>query len=864
MRTRTLCIALLLTFFKPGFSQVSDDFTDGDFLHNPHWTGDTSRFEVTSLHQLHLVSSGADTSILVTASQLLFNTEWDCWVKLAFNTSTNNFARIYLASDREEISSPLNGYYLKIGGSNDSLTLVRQSGNTAITLIKGKYAFLGNSVNQLRIKVTHDDSGAWKVYTDPLGGTNFREEGSCTDSGVPGTSWFGIFCRYTSSNASKFYFDDFYAGPILKDTVPPRILSVIVKDSLTLCLNFSESVDPVFAKTISNFKTSRGEFPKTAHQDSLNAGIIMLEFETPFKEKYNDTLYISHCKDLSGNAAETLQSPFCFYIPEAFDILIDEIMADPEPSMGLPVCEYVELFNRSAYPVCLKGWRFGWPAGEKTFPDITMQPNGLLIIEKDTLLSKFGPVLPLFTSSTTLSNEGALLTLKNEKGKIIHSITYSKNWISDPVKAEGGWSLEMIDPMNPCGCRENWSASSHPLGGTPGEVNSGWGTHPDTVNPRILRAWLDGDRVCYVLFSEPMDSSSLSDPGSWSISPDLKQPDSVEPEPPEFDKIRLHFADPFQKGIAYELSINKNLFDCAGNKADSLNKAKLALPDSIQASDLIINEILFHPYSGGKRFVELYNRSGKVLDLKDLSLADLDSITRTIEDKKSLSPEDYLIFPDDFVVLTEDPEDIRSRYLTPHPDAILLVPGLPAMNDHQGTLVLIRTNDDLQIDRVYYSESLQFSLLADREGVSLERVNPDDYSGNFMNWHSASESSGFATPGYQNSQYFEYPGEKEMLLIPDAIFSPDNDGIKDELHILFHSDGPEYTANICIFDSEGRLIRTLVRNRLLSSEDYLCWDGTDDHSQKAPIGIYLLYTELLDPAGKTRHYKDVIVLAGKF
>ena len=89
-----------LFLFLNAESQVSDDFSDGNFNLNPSWTGSTSDFIVNSSQILQLNSSGSSTSYLSTANNLtdLNNKEWQIWVKQSFSPSSSNNGRIYLCA----------------------------------------------------------------------------------------------------------------------------------------------------------------------------------------------------------------------------------------------------------------------------------------------------------------------------------------------------------------------------------------------------------------------------------------------------------------------------------------------------------------------------------------------------------------------------------------------------------------------------------------------------------------------------------------------------------------------------------------------------------------------------------------------
>ena len=56
-----------------GFSQFTDNFSDGDFTNNPNWVGNIDNFEVDTSFKLHLNDSVTNTSYLSTPSQAIIN-----------------------------------------------------------------------------------------------------------------------------------------------------------------------------------------------------------------------------------------------------------------------------------------------------------------------------------------------------------------------------------------------------------------------------------------------------------------------------------------------------------------------------------------------------------------------------------------------------------------------------------------------------------------------------------------------------------------------------------------------------------------------------------------------------------------------
>ena len=66
-----------------------------------------------------------------------------------------------------------------------------------------------------------------------------------------------------------------------------------------------------------------------------------------------------------------------------------------------------------------------------------------------------------------------------------------------------------------------------------------------------------------------------------------------------------------------------------------------------------------------------------------------------------------------------------------------------------------------------------------------------------------------------------------------------------------------------VYDSKGSLIKHLVRNQQMTQTGVVSWNGTTQENDKAPIGIYIIYIEVFDLAGKLNTYKLVCTLASK-
>jgi len=259
-------LVLILLFPLLLSAQVFDDFEDGDFTQNPAWSGTENSFKVNDNNQLQLFDTAAGTAYLSTPNTMINATEWRFYIKLSFSPSSNNNARFYLVSNQTDVTGPLNGYFLQFGesGSDDAIELFRQDGDSYQSVCRGTDGLIASSF-VLGMKIIRDETGTWQVFADPAGGDNYQPQGSGTDDTYSSTAFIGVYCKYTVSNSTKFYFDNIYTGDIIVDHDPPELLSVTAETDSTLSLIFSESITQESAENINNYSVDQGTgHPATA------------------------------------------------------------------------------------------------------------------------------------------------------------------------------------------------------------------------------------------------------------------------------------------------------------------------------------------------------------------------------------------------------------------------------------------------------------------------------------------------------------------------------------------------------------------------------------------------------------------------
>jgi len=648
------------------------------------------------------------------------------------------------------------------------------------------------------------------------------------------------------------------------DVIAPTVLSAVATDSIHISICFSEAIDGAILNNVNNYSIDNGiGTPLSASVNStLSCVTLTVSSTLTLATFYNVT--ISNITDCSGNTMATATVPFSYYKAKPYDIVINEIMADPDPIFSsLPNYEYVELYNRTPHNISLNGWKFTAGTNTKTIPDVTILANGYIVLASTTAAPNYPTSYNVVgvTSFPALTNSGQTLVLKTPQGNTISTVSYSDTWYKDNTKKEGGWSLEQIDPNNPCAGIENWRASVSTDAGTPGSLNSVNATNIDNQAPQVTRVSVIASDTIQLYFNESIDSTTMLNLTTYSIDNSIGNPIYAKPIAPAFKSVRLALVAPLQNDIIYTITVSNAITDCVGNPLTTYNSARFAIPKKAQYNDIVINEILADPKTGGYDFVEIYNRSNKVIDLKTLTLSKYDTINNMLTSIKTISTDGYLIFPSEYLVLSANGAAVKSQYYTSNPTAFLDLPSMITMNISGGTVCLAR--QDTIIDLLKYYQDMHFALIQNTKGVTLERIDFNRATQDRTNWHSAAEAVGYGTPGYKNSQYNDAGETDDAIEVTPQLFSPDEDGYNDVVNINYHFDTPGFVANVLIYDSKGRMIKNLIRNELLGTKGTFSWDGVTDDKDKARIGIYIVFVEVFDLKGKVKHYKKTCVVAGK-
>ena len=588
--------------------------------------------------------------------------------------------------------------------------------------------------------------------------------------------------------------------------------------------------------------------------DSQNIASVQLATSTGFVLLENpDNPY-----NLRVNSVNCGDKPTETGLINTGDIVITEIMAKPNPAVGLPEVEWIEIYNTRDEAIALEGCKIETPSKIGTLSEYVLEAQGYAVlcsynaaIEMSAITQK----ICIVESMPALNNDGNILTLKNKQNHTISFVEYSDEWYdNEPFKKDGGWSLERRDASNPLSNAETWGPSIDARGGTPAEENSIAKELPDVLMPRIVGFGIESEKLVRIYFNKPMRGEIVDLKKNIEISGNLiKSLNWVEPKR---ETLELSLNEALDSTNSVELEFTN--FACISNWNMLDTAIRIALPRQAKYMDLVFNELMPYVSNEQSKFIEIYNNSEFYIDLKGLMLSNRDE-DGMLKSSKIVVSESRIVAPHTFAVVATDTSMLNcSRGI--NYESLYLNMKLPSMPSKEGVIVLTDRGGRV-IDEVHYSNAWHHPTLKDLHNVSLERIDPMGNTQEAENWQSASAIVGYNTAGWENSQHIEDSGSEsdKAFWLEEETFSPNNDGHEDLLVINYQMPTAGYTVTIDAYTRHGAHVCRVADNMLIDSEGQVRWDGTTRDGAMVAAGLYVIVVRAANDDGDKIEIKLIVI-----
>ena len=736
---------------------------------------------------------------------------WEWYLRQSFAPSNNNRAFVFLNEASGRLDDEPTGLAIRTGenGTPKHFRLLHYDrGATVSEWIKSDMEIQADTGYRFRVLLSPDR----QLHLYLAEGRNriplLQTETALLPESMDPGGHFGFLTRYTATRSDQFYFSDVW----IADVLPlPRIVDFAMAsgeglsgpyehpwqyDGSGTVITVTFEVPPAPGEIgVQLFRLEDGMRPDEVHCG--HPQICSVRFSQPLPSGEHRLVTNEYSTIYGQRSHQETHSFLVSATAGPGDVIINEFMYRPPASMPA----YVELFNRSDKVLNLRNWRLQRravstePVRKITTQDLFLHPGDFLVLTSDASLLQRMPgaeqimemeSFPRFNIAS--SDEIRLFSNTDE---VIDSLQYlPSSW--------GGFevALERKSPDVPGWIPENWAESLSEHAGTPGFANS---VRPPDTPPELQSVDYSQSAALSLTFSRLLDPSSLTYPGAillldtgdrYTRAPGPDERNGTDTSQrffgsqeaaggprahPEtgletFREIAVSVVktggnsvsvipeEQLQHGVLYILIIT-DIRDLFGNPIGKTEKAfryyETGLP---AAGDIIINEVLYRPGHDNPRFIEILNRSEKVFDLRNWKIGRSLGNVVSIADPESSDPV-YLI-PNELAVVSEPGLMIENGDIL-HFE----IPAFPSLSRFGDSVYLIRENGPA-IDSLAYSPAWG----GNRDGISLERVDPDGATNDPSNWREHPDGH---TAGMWN-HHFESQPEPVILLRAAQI---------DEVHV---------------------------------------------------------------------------------
>ncbi len=456
-------------------------------------------------------------------------------------------------------------------------------------------------------------------------------------------------------------------------------------------------------------------------------------------------------------------------------LVISEVMYNPQDRPDAINLEFVELFNSLSTPEDISGWRLDGDA-DFTFPAGTIVPaGGFLVVasapEDFEYVYGITGVLGPFSSTNSLPNDQGTILLRNRRGAIFLEAHYDTEapW---PTAADGaGHSLVLARPSYGEGNVTAWAASDA-VGGSPGRLD------PVTVDPLrnvIINEFLahtdDPDLDFIELYNHGLQSVDIS---GCFLTDDRELnkftiPDGTVLSPRGFisydqnelgfalsaDGERIFFRNPDATrvidAVRFEAQANGVSTGRYPDGGPSFSRLTTKTPGTtnspLRISDVVINEIMYHPISGisDDEFIELHNRGAIATNIGNWRITG--GITFGFPPNTSIPANEYVVVARNAARLMSRHPNLNanntfgdySGSLGNGGERIVVAMAVPSFTTNNN---IVATNfTHVVVNEVTYRDGGRWGRWSDGGGSSLELVDPHSDNRLASNWADSDETA---------------------------------------------------------------------------------------------------------------------------
>jgi len=803
------------------------------------WSGDVGVYELKG-NRLHLKAEDAGTASVSKEINIKDSCYWRASWRAEFSPSASNQYRLYFMSDSNINSVVSDALYIEVGesGSQDAVKLFQvKNGETSLikSLHAGAFSEVGISHGLVLRKVADD----YSLFVDGHNSFDFKFETSGWLNGnINERAVLGISNKFTKSNKDAFYLDYFHFGrDVFDDVGVGKLIFNASQDELQV--SFSQGLSGLSLVDVEVLGTEL-EFDYSFGGDSL---IVMFNGDFQEEKKYKISLHFT------GSMGEVFQlsSSFWFYEIDPFDLIFTEFMLDYESNTGfLQQGQYIELYNGSNHPIDLQRIQLLIDGDSLECPEFILSSGDFVTLMKDTGSGEnYKNVLKLNDWTNLSTKKGKVAIVSH--GNIIDSFNYDIVKFGVGFKQEGGWSIELNDIASYCVLQDLWSFSEDDIGGTPGRTNSVKkemsGESLDEVSIRDV--YFENEKKISVVFNMKLSPIKLS-PSSFVSDLEIEK---VEQSAGQLNRFDVFFVQKMDAGKWYSFSMVE-VSSCL-NLQSNTQPHHYGIPATVEAGDLIINEILSESNFAKGDYIELYNNSLKVIDLSQVLIGGFDEVGG-LQDTYEVAVGKKMLIPGQYTCVTGNGSSVSITYLsnlstdTANIHEVNTMPNLSATSGKIGVV----NRSGLVIDVVSYDQSWHTDLLADTKGVALERKIYKGGSSDSTNWNSATFDVDFGTPGYQNSNYIDSDrldgkAKDKLYLMTDHVDL--RVGENNMLSVGFDLGVTGYALTGVLYSSNGVVKEVFCENISIGTSGEMFFDLNEFPYLKESPSVYIVFFEAIHP-----------------